>query len=83
MDTKLTLKLDERVIRKAKKYADKRGRSLSKLVENFFSILAKKEFSEEAELSQSVTDLTGLISLKKDFDQKREYAGYLTRKYNK
>ena len=40
METKLTLKLDQRVIQSAKKYAEDNNKSLSKLVEDFFRNLA-------------------------------------------
>ena len=37
MTTKLTLEINERLTEKAKKYAEEQGKSLSSLVENFFS----------------------------------------------
>ena len=39
MKTKLTLRLDEEIIKKAKLYSKKRGESVSSLVEKFFSSL--------------------------------------------
>lgn len=42
MATKLTLSLDEKVIREAKQVAHKRGESLSKMVENYFISLTGK-----------------------------------------
>jgi len=41
MEAKLTLKLDKRIIDSAKIYARKHNRSLSKLVENYFSHLSR------------------------------------------
>jgi hypothetical protein len=43
METKLTLKLDQGVIRSAKKYAESKNKSLSKLVENFFKTLVYED----------------------------------------
>ncbi|AEA33662.1 DUF6364 family protein [Hippea maritima] len=37
MKVKLTLRLDENAIKKAKLYSQKRGESISSLVEKFFS----------------------------------------------
>lgn len=36
MDTKLTLKLDKEAIEQAKRYAERRGLSLSRVVESYF-----------------------------------------------
>ena len=39
MKTNLTLSLDKSVIKKAKSYAKKQNKSLSKIVENYFNLL--------------------------------------------
>jgi hypothetical protein len=39
MNTKLTLRLDEDLIRRAKAYADRSGRSVSGLVADYFAVL--------------------------------------------
>jgi len=39
--SKLTLSVDDRVIRRAKQYAEKRGTSVSRLVERFLDLLAR------------------------------------------
>ena len=43
MKTKLTLTLDKEVIKEAKAYAKDHGQSLSKIVENYFKDITKKE----------------------------------------
>jgi hypothetical protein len=43
MESKLTLKLDQAIIEKAKKYATKRHKTLSKLVEDYFKGLVTPE----------------------------------------
>ncbi len=55
MSTKLTLSLDSRVINFAKKIANKKNTSLSKIVENYFKTLIhqdsnSKEFSKHSEI---------------------------------
>ena len=39
--SKLTLSVDDQVIRRAKRYAEKRGTSVSELVERFLDLLAR------------------------------------------
>ncbi len=39
MNTKLTLRMDEDLIRRAKAYADRSGKSVSGLVADFFTVL--------------------------------------------
>jgi hypothetical protein len=46
MNTKLTLRLDEDLIRRAKDYADRSGRSVSGLVADYFAILTGDSPSE-------------------------------------
>jgi hypothetical protein len=61
METKLTLKLDQKVISSAKKYAEHNNRSLSKLVEDYFKNLLSENTSEE-EYPPLVKKLSGIIS---------------------
>lgn len=80
MDAKLTLKLDERVIEKAKAYAEKRGVSLSRLVESYFAGLTQGEPKDEP-ATGVVAELEGLLAGLKIEDEKDEYVDYLMRKY--
>jgi hypothetical protein len=61
METKLTLKLDQTVIKSAKKYAENNNRSLSKLVEDFFKNLSSENIWEE-EYPPLIKKLSGIIS---------------------
>jgi hypothetical protein len=78
MDTKLTLKMDQSVIRSIKKYAEKNNRSLSKLVEDYFkNLVADNE--PEKQYSPLVEELSGVISAE---DLKNlDYVSYLEKKY--
>lgn len=58
-------------MRSAKKYAQKKGNSLSHIVENYLKSIASKESSEEV-LSPKVLKLMGAIKLPTDFDYKKE-----------
>jgi Family of unknown function (DUF6364) len=82
MDTKLTLKLEKRVIDKAKVYARHRGVSLSRVVESYFLGLTRDEVSPSREPTGLVAELAGILA-GKDIDvSKQGYADYLVRKYS-
>lgn len=79
MDTKLTLKLDENIIEKAKMFAKTRNTSLSKIIENY---LQKITLDQEAtKITPVVKSLSGVIDLPKDFDHKKGYTDFLIEKY--
>ena len=81
MEVKLTLKLSKSVIEKAKQYAKKRKRSLSKLVEDYFTILSSKDPAENTKISPIVGELAGIISEKDVVNWKNGYTRYLKKKY--
>lgn len=54
MTTKLTLSVDTNIIEKAKKISKKRGRSVSKLFEDFIDNLDKNEKKEDFDINKIV-----------------------------
>ena len=82
MSTKLTLTVEKDVIERAKVYANKKGRSLSDLVESFLRSLVHKE-PDSNELSPNVKKLLGSVKVQKNFDYKRELSDAITQKYSK
>jgi Family of unknown function (DUF6364) len=82
MTTKLTLTIEQRVIKTAKKYAQKKGRSLSDLVENYLRTLSTGENQIE-EISPRVKRLIGSIKLPDNFDYKQSLGDAIVKKYNK
>jgi len=82
MTTKLTLTIEDKVIDSAKRYAQKNGKSLSHLVENYLKSITIKETKEEV-ISPKVLKLMGVINLPKDFDYKAELGNALAKKYAK
>jgi dsDNA-specific endonuclease/ATPase MutS2 len=80
MDTKLTLKLEENIIAKAKNYAKERRTSLSKLIENYLQVITT-ETEQKEKITPLVKSLSGIIKLPVDYDHKKGYADYLTNKY--
>ena len=59
MNTKLTLRLDDRLILKAKCYAERSGKSVSQLVADYFSLIDADEEIPGAEISPRVRSLIG------------------------
>lgn len=82
MDTKLTLSLDESVIKKAKTFAKKNHTSLSQMVENYLSDLTRKEQQkDEHEISPLIKGLSGVLQLPANYDYKKDRTKYLDEKY--
>jgi hypothetical protein len=62
VQTKLTLRLDEHLIRKAKRFSRKAGKSLSRLVADYFTVLEAKPEIGEVELTPRVRSLLGALA---------------------
>ena len=76
---KLTLSVDEDVVRRAKRYAEQRGTSVSQLVETYLEALARPPAAKEERLPPVTRRLSGI--LRGSEFQRREYIDYLERKY--
>ncbi len=82
METKLTLRLNDSVIERAKIYAKSQRISLSKMIETYLdSLTREKDNDKEIHITPLVESLSGVIKLPPDFDYKNGYANYLTEKY--
>ncbi|MEO1434090.1 MAG: DUF6364 family protein [Bacteroidota bacterium] len=79
MDVKLTLKLNQQTIEKAKRYSKDKGLSLSKLIENYLEALTG-DTVEDFKISPLVKSLTGVVKID-DVDSKEAYIDYLDQKY--
>lgn len=80
MDAKLTIKLDDDVITRAKRYAKNRKTSISKMVESYLDSVTKPD-SKKIKITPLVKSLSGVINLPFDYDYKKDYTDYLTKKY--
>ena len=80
MDSKLTLKLDAAVIKRAKEYASNKKVSLSGLVENYLDSITSQE-DDGFEISPFVKSITTGKSIPLGIDYKTEYIDYLEKKY--
>ena len=82
METKLTLRLNDSVIERAKVYARNHKISLSKMIEAYLDSLTKEKREENSiSITPLVESLSGVIDLDSDFDYKKGYGDYLTEKY--
>jgi replicative DNA helicase len=61
MNTKLTLRLDERLIRRAKTHARRTGKSVSQVVADYFTLLGSDPDKEDPELTPIVRSLKGVL----------------------
>jgi hypothetical protein len=79
MATKLTLRMDERLIKQAKQYARQSGKSVSKLVADFFALLNPEPAEGPSKISPHVKSLQGIM---RDYRVTPEdYKKYLEKKY--
>ncbi|MDO8847863.1 MAG: DUF6364 family protein [Coriobacteriia bacterium] len=62
MNTKLTLRMDDSVIRGAKRYSAKAGKSVSQLVEDYLAVLSREAGSSEDTLPAVVKSLYGALA---------------------
>jgi len=79
MNTKLTLRLDENLIKSAKNYANISGKSVSQMVADYFYLLDIKSIKKPEQLGPIVKSLKGSL---KDADlDESDYKKYLEDKY--
>jgi hypothetical protein len=83
MNTKLTLTIEQKIIKKAKKYAKGEGRSLSKIIENYLQSVTTNQNGNEFELPPIVKSLKGTFTAPNDFNYKSELGKRLEEKYLK
>ncbi len=62
MQSKLTLRLDADVIRRIKRYSKRSGKSLSRLVEDYFALLGARSDVPETDLTPRVRSLLGALA---------------------
>ncbi|SEG69303.1 DUF6364 family protein [Sphingobacterium lactis] len=83
MDAKLSLKLNENVIKRAKKYASNKNVSLSRLIENYLDSITREQ-NNDFEISPFVKSISTGKSIPNDIDAKKireDYTQYVDRKY--
>ena len=81
MDAKLTLKLNQEIIEKAKLYASDKKLSLSRLIENYLNALTSEKTNNELEISDFVKSMSSKTGIPADYDYKNERATDLYKKH--
>lgn len=79
MNTKLTLRLDNRLIDRAKRYSARSGKSVSQLVADYFALIEADESVPGTELTPRVRAMIG--SLKGASATEDDYRRHLEEKY--
>lgn len=80
MKTKLTLRLDDRLISAAKDYASHAGKSVSQIVEEFFAAITSPQRADSS-MTPTVANLRGIL---KDGDgaSEEDYLAHLEEKHD-
>ena len=81
MDAKLTLKLNQKIIKKAKEYASHKKMSLSRIVEAYLQSLTTDTDTSEFEISPFVKSIATVTGMPADLEHKKEYSNFLIKKY--
>jgi hypothetical protein len=71
--------MDDNLIESAKKYSARTGKSVSRIVADFFEIIKNDKLQKEQVLTPTVKSLKG--ALKRSAVQKDDYKKYLEEKY--
>ena len=79
MNTKLTLRLDDHLIESAKEYSAKTGKSVSKIVSDFFVIIKNEKLKKSTPITPTVLSLQGI--LKDSHLTESDYKNHLDKKY--
>ena len=79
MNTKLTLRLDDELINRAKRYSDRSGKSVSQLVADYFALIETDEPIPGTELTPRVRSMIG--SLKGASTTEEDYRCHLEEKH--
>ena len=78
MNTKLTLRMDESIVRKAKIEAKRRGKSVSRMVAEFIESIGLEQTSEK-DLPPTTASLVGILKGKEISEE--DYKTHLREKY--
>jgi Asp-tRNA(Asn)/Glu-tRNA(Gln) amidotransferase A subunit family amidase len=83
MDTKLTLKLDQKLIARAEQFAEEHNISISKLVERYLDQITRNDQLEEPEAFTSlVKRLYGIAPIPEAEETENAYFEHLLKKHS-
>ncbi|MCW3115459.1 MAG: hypothetical protein JWR18_3855 [Segetibacter sp.] len=88
MTTKLTLSIKEEIVKKAKRISQVKGKSVSKIIEEYISSLPEKEPKKTASIREISNSLKEGITIPpdisyKEFIRDNRYKDYETKSVNK
>ena len=81
MNTKLTLSIDDKIIKQAKEFAKQRNKSLSKLIEDYLGGIISKTPSNDDNIPPVTKKLAGILKGKKEINTKNDISTFLENKY--
>jgi hypothetical protein len=81
MNSKLTLRLDDNLIQSAKKYSAKTGKSVSKIVSNYFALIDVMLAERPQVISRLTSSLRGCLKNESASVSEEDYKEYLEKKY--
>lgn len=61
MNSKLTLRLEDHLIRSAKTYAARTGKSVSRIVADYFTLIDSESSAGNKEISPTIRSLKGVL----------------------
>lgn len=83
MNTKLTLTIEQEIIKRAKAYAKDKNRSLSDIIENYLkSLTSEAPQAHSKALNPVVKSLKGSFKMPSDLDYKKELRDRVEKKYS-
>ncbi|MBA4374377.1 MAG: antitoxin [Thermodesulfovibrio sp.] len=80
MSSKLTLRMDEELIRRAKQYSSETGKSVSRIVGDYFSLIGRDHADYSKENTPVVRSLRG--ALKNAKVSEKDYWSYIEKKHS-
>ena len=84
MESTITLKIDQTLLKNANEYAKNRGETISRIIESYLRLLVlgeKSKNTEEIIISDFVKSLSVKTNLSHDLDYKKEFQNHLIGKY--
>lgn len=79
MNTKLTLRVDDHLIKSAKEYSVQTGKSVSKIVSDLFVIIKNEKLNKSSSITPTVESLQGIMKESKISED--DYKSHLEDKY--
>jgi replicative DNA helicase len=80
MTRKLTLSINEKTVEKARRISRKRGKSISRMVEEYLNSITEKDKQQKSAVDKIKGILKGKIT-NKNLDWKKVKEEYLSKKY--